>query len=328
MSVAVCLCYAGGLIYTAGFLILFTGTLDILDGKVARRSNGASASGAFRDSVIDRYAEYISYVGLIIFFGSGWQVWAVLLAILGGMMVSYTRARGEGLGVSCEIGMLQRPERFVLLGFGSIFSSIFVHATGIEGIICFAGDCDARRARQRRHCSAFLHRQGARLEAHERAAREGLACARLLHLMLGALAWCWTATLGLGSMILLTGFTFGVGVPRRNAPPPRKWKRTSGSEGAVGVSGRNLRIRPGRRHLVTLLALAVRNVDWQEAIRALRARTMSTSPRCSSLRVDPVHPRAALAVVPATDGGAADEDLGCGNQYRLHVEHGPAAAHR
>jgi CDP-diacylglycerol--glycerol-3-phosphate 3-phosphatidyltransferase len=133
MSVVVCLCYARGLIYTAGFLILFTGTLDILDGKVARRINGASASGAFRDSVIDRYAEYISYVGLIVFFGSGWQVWAVLLAILGGMMVSYTRARGEGLGVSCEIGMLQRPERFVLLGFGSIFSSILVHATGIEG---------------------------------------------------------------------------------------------------------------------------------------------------------------------------------------------------
>lgn len=133
MSVVVGVCYALGLIYTAGFLILFTGTLDILDGKVARRSNGASTSGAFLDSVIDRYAEYISYVGLIVFFDSGWEVWAVLLAILGGMMVSYTRARGEGLGVTCEIGMLQRPERFVLLGFGSIFSSLLVHLTGIPG---------------------------------------------------------------------------------------------------------------------------------------------------------------------------------------------------
>jgi CDP-diacylglycerol---glycerol-3-phosphate 3-phosphatidyltransferase len=133
MSVVVGVCYAAGLIYTAGFLVLFTGTLDILDGKVARRSHGASPSGAFLDSVIDRYAEYFSYIGLIVFFDSGWQVWAVLLAILGGMMVSYTRARGEGLGVNCEIGMLQRPERFVLLGFGSIFSSIFVHMTGIEG---------------------------------------------------------------------------------------------------------------------------------------------------------------------------------------------------
>lgn len=133
MSVVVGACYAAGLIYTAGFLVLFMGTLDILDGKVARGSHGASPAGAFLDSVIDRYAEYLSYIGLIVFFDSGWQVWAVLLAILGGMMVSYTRARGEGLGVSCEIGMLQRPERFVLLGFGSIFSSILVHATGSEG---------------------------------------------------------------------------------------------------------------------------------------------------------------------------------------------------
>jgi CDP-diacylglycerol--glycerol-3-phosphate 3-phosphatidyltransferase len=130
MSLFVAVCYGAGLIYTAGFLVLFAGTLDILDGKVARRSNGVSQSGAFLDSVIDRYAEYASYLGLMVFFGSGWQVWAVLLAILGGMMVSYTRARGEGLGVQCEIGMLQRPERFVILGFGSIFSSIAVHLTG------------------------------------------------------------------------------------------------------------------------------------------------------------------------------------------------------
>lgn len=122
--------YAEGLIYTAGFLVLFTGTLDILDGKVARRSNGESARGAFLDSVIDRYAEYISYVGVLVFFRTGWQVWAVLLAILGGMMVSYTRARAEGLGIRCEVGMLQRPERFVLLGFGSIFSSLAAHLVG------------------------------------------------------------------------------------------------------------------------------------------------------------------------------------------------------
>jgi CDP-diacylglycerol--glycerol-3-phosphate 3-phosphatidyltransferase len=122
--------YAEGLIYSAGFLVLFTGTLDILDGKVARRSNGDSPRGAFLDSVIDRYAEYISYVGVLVFFRSGWQVWAVLLAILGGMMVSYTRARAEGLGIRCEVGMLQRPERFVLLGFGSIFSSLAVHLIG------------------------------------------------------------------------------------------------------------------------------------------------------------------------------------------------------
>lgn len=122
--------YAAGLIFTGGFLVLFAGTLDILDGKLARRIDGASSRGAFLDSVIDRYAEFVGYVGLLVFFGGGWEVWVVLLALLGGMMVSYTRARGEGLGVRCEIGWLQRPERFVLLGFGSIFSSIVAHGVG------------------------------------------------------------------------------------------------------------------------------------------------------------------------------------------------------
>jgi len=129
-SVACALTYARGLVFTAGFLVLFTGTLDILDGKVARQINGDSPRGAFLDSVMDRYAEFVGYVGLMVFFGAGWRVWMVLIALLGGMMVSYTRARAEGLGVRCEIGWLQRPERFVLLGFGSIFSSIEVHAIG------------------------------------------------------------------------------------------------------------------------------------------------------------------------------------------------------
>jgi CDP-diacylglycerol--glycerol-3-phosphate 3-phosphatidyltransferase len=130
VSVAVAAAYAGGLIFSAGFLVLFAGTLDILDGKVARRNNGASPRGAFLDSVMDRYAEFLGYAGLMVYFGSGWLVWAVLLAILGGMMVSYTRARAEGLGVRCDIGMLQRPERYVLLGFGSIFSSLAAHLFG------------------------------------------------------------------------------------------------------------------------------------------------------------------------------------------------------
>jgi CDP-diacylglycerol--glycerol-3-phosphate 3-phosphatidyltransferase len=122
--------YASGLIYTGGVLVLFTGTLDILDGRVARRMGGGSRRGAFLDSVIDRYAEFFGYVGLMVFFDSGWRVWAALFALLGGMMVSYARARAEGLGLPCEVGLLQRPERFVLLGFGSMFSSILTHLCG------------------------------------------------------------------------------------------------------------------------------------------------------------------------------------------------------
>lgn len=132
-SVAAGLAYACGLIFTAGFLVLFTGTLDILDGKVARRTNGSSPRGAFLDSVVDRYAEFVTLAGLIVFFQSGWKMWAVVLALLGGMMVSYSRARAEGLHMRCDVGLLQRPERFVLLGFGSIASSIAVHALSVPG---------------------------------------------------------------------------------------------------------------------------------------------------------------------------------------------------
>jgi CDP-diacylglycerol--glycerol-3-phosphate 3-phosphatidyltransferase len=127
-SAAAGLAYAFGLIYCAGFLVLFTGTLDILDGRVARRTGGESRRGAFLDSVIDRYAEFITFGGLMVFFESGWPVWALLFAMLGGMMVSYARARAEGLGLRCDVGLLQRPERFVLLGFGSIFGAIAAHA--------------------------------------------------------------------------------------------------------------------------------------------------------------------------------------------------------
>ncbi len=134
-SILTAFAYAQGLVYSAGFLVLCTGTMDILDGKVARRTNGDSQRGAFLDSVMDRYAEFFGYAGLLIFFRQGWQVWAVLLAILGGTMVSYTRARAEGLGLRCDIGLLQRPERFVLLGFGSIFSSIAAHAFGWDHVL-------------------------------------------------------------------------------------------------------------------------------------------------------------------------------------------------
>ncbi len=66
VSMVCALAYARGLVFCAGFLVLFTGTLDILDGKVARRTNGESPRGAFLDSVMDRYAEFVSYAGLMV----------------------------------------------------------------------------------------------------------------------------------------------------------------------------------------------------------------------------------------------------------------------
>ncbi len=129
-SLVVGYCYAAGLLFTGGWILLFTGTLDIIDGKVARRTNASSARGAFLDSVIDRYADSFAYLGLVFFFRESWVLWVTLCALLGGLMVSYARARAESLGARCEVGLLQRPERYVILGFGTIFGSLLEHLAG------------------------------------------------------------------------------------------------------------------------------------------------------------------------------------------------------
>ena len=129
IAVVVGAAYAEGLIFIAGWLVLLAGSLDILDGRVARRTNRGSASGAFLDSVIDRYADSFAFLGLAAFFNTTWMLWVVLFALVGALMVSYTRARAEGLGVSCLVGLLQRPERYVILGLGSIFGALIDQIT-------------------------------------------------------------------------------------------------------------------------------------------------------------------------------------------------------
>lgn len=127
LGLGVAYCYASGLLFTAGWLLLASGSFDIIDGRIARRTNTGSKQGAFLDSVVDRYADGLGFLGLAVYFRNDWLLWVALFALLGGLMVSYTRARAEGLGVDCKIGMLQRPERYVILGFGSIFGTLFDH---------------------------------------------------------------------------------------------------------------------------------------------------------------------------------------------------------
>ena len=129
-SMAVGACYAAGLLFTAGWLLLTSGSLDVVDGRVARRTGTGSNQGAFLDSVVDRYADSFTYIGLAICFHDSWILWVVLFGLLGGSMVSYTRARAESLGVECRVGLLQRPERTVILGFGTMFSVLIDHMTG------------------------------------------------------------------------------------------------------------------------------------------------------------------------------------------------------
>ncbi len=108
----------------AGITILISGAFDILDGKVAVKSDRESLFGAIFDSTLDRYSEFFIYLGLAAHFRNHWALWIIFFTLLGSTMASYTRARAEGLGIECKIGIMQRAERMVLLFSGAIAGSI------------------------------------------------------------------------------------------------------------------------------------------------------------------------------------------------------------
>ncbi len=109
----------------AAILIIISGVFDILDGKVAAKANKKSLYGAIFDSTLDRYSEFFIYFGLAIYFRNRWPLWILFFTFLGSTMVSYTRARAEGLGIECKIGFMQRAERMTLLVLGALIGSIF-----------------------------------------------------------------------------------------------------------------------------------------------------------------------------------------------------------
>ena len=103
----------------AGALILFAGLFDMLDGQVARLGKMSSSFGALLDSVLDRYSELFMFLGICYYLIAQHYFISSLFAfigLIGSMMVSYTRARAEGLGIECKGGLMQRPERIVLIG--------------------------------------------------------------------------------------------------------------------------------------------------------------------------------------------------------------------
>jgi phosphatidylglycerophosphate synthase len=112
--------YATGHFPIAGWLVFLSGLADVFDGEVARATHCADARGAFLDSTLDRFSEFFAFVGLAYYFSSGWQAVAIVTALGGSLLVSYTRARGESVGVLCKVGVMQRAERMLLLGIASI----------------------------------------------------------------------------------------------------------------------------------------------------------------------------------------------------------------
>ncbi len=115
-----------------GFTILIAGLFDMMDGRLARIANLSSSYGAFYDSVIDRYSELIMFLGICYYLISHDYFLSSLfafVALIGSMMVSYTRARAESLGIDCSVGMMQRPARVVTIGAAAMFSGIIYHFT-------------------------------------------------------------------------------------------------------------------------------------------------------------------------------------------------------
>jgi len=112
--------FATGHFPIAGWLVFLSGLADVFDGEVARATHVADARGAFLDSTLDRFSEFFAFVGLGYYFATGWQGLAIVTALGGSLLVSYTRARGESVGVLCKVGVMQRAERMLLLGLASI----------------------------------------------------------------------------------------------------------------------------------------------------------------------------------------------------------------
>jgi CDP-diacylglycerol--glycerol-3-phosphate 3-phosphatidyltransferase len=118
--------YGYGKFFAAGLLMIFANFFDMLDGEVARLRGRVTRFGAFFDSVIDRYSDVIVYVGIMVFYARRTPSHSTLLvaltglALVGSVMVSYSRARAESLDIKCKVGFLERPERVVLLIIGSL----------------------------------------------------------------------------------------------------------------------------------------------------------------------------------------------------------------
>ena len=122
------LLFATGHFFWGGMVALLSAICDAIDGSLARRSGNATKFGMFYDSVLDRYSELAMFIGLSYYY-AGSEMWRLViltdLALAGSLMVSYARARAEGLGEDCKVGIMERPERIAVIITASVFTGIF-----------------------------------------------------------------------------------------------------------------------------------------------------------------------------------------------------------
>jgi CDP-diacylglycerol--glycerol-3-phosphate 3-phosphatidyltransferase len=132
LNMAVAAMLATGHLVAGGVMIIAAGLFDMLDGALAKITNRVSAFGAFLDSVVDRYSEAVVLLGLLLYYYQQLSIQrltevVLIYAILfGSVMISYTRARAEGLNIKNEVGLMARPERIILLAVGLLFNTVLL----------------------------------------------------------------------------------------------------------------------------------------------------------------------------------------------------------
>ena len=119
---------ATGHLFAAGFVVLFAGFFDMLDGALARYTNQTTCFGAVLDSTLDRLSEAVLLIGILLYVGnqSSVAVLLVFLALFGSLLVSYIRARAEALDLECQVGLFTRAERVIVLALGLLLNQIVI----------------------------------------------------------------------------------------------------------------------------------------------------------------------------------------------------------
>jgi soluble lytic murein transglycosylase len=116
--------FVTGHVRAGGLLVVLAGLFDFFDGSLARASGQVTPFGAFFDSVIDRYSDLVVLLGIVVLFAKVSHMRgavAAMAALVGSLMVSYTKARAESIGVECNVGFMERPERMICLIAGALF---------------------------------------------------------------------------------------------------------------------------------------------------------------------------------------------------------------
>jgi len=147
VSLGAAAAFVMGQVRLGGVLVLIAGLFDFADGSLARASGQVTPFGGFLDSVIDRYSDLVVLLGIVVLFAGQPNMRgavAAMAALVGSLMVSYTKARAESIGVECNVGFMERPERMICLIAGAVFDvlepalwvlAVLANVTAIHRII-------------------------------------------------------------------------------------------------------------------------------------------------------------------------------------------------